>query len=65
MRTTIALDDELVKAAQEYSGLKEKSAVVRLALKDFVQRAASRKLAELGGTMPDLKDISRRREDSE
>lgn len=65
MRTTIALDDDLVAAAQEYSGLKEKSAIVRMALKEFVQRAGARRLAQLGGTMPDLKDISRRREDNE
>ena len=33
MRTTIALDDELVAKAQAFTGLKEKSALVREALK--------------------------------
>lgn len=29
MRTTLALDDELVSKAEEYTGIKEKSALVR------------------------------------
>ena len=61
MRTTIALDDELMAAAQEYTGLTEKSAIVREALKAFVQREAARRLALLGGTEPDAKPIPRRR----
>jgi Arc/MetJ family transcription regulator len=61
MRTTIALDDELIAAAQEYSGLTEKSAIVREALKAFVQREAARRLALLGGTEPNAKPIPRRR----
>ena len=36
MRTTIALDDELVARAQEYTGITEKSALVREALKALV-----------------------------
>jgi Arc/MetJ family transcription regulator len=61
MRTTIALDDELVAKAQEYTGLKEKSALVREALKALVEREASRRLARLGGTQPLLKAPPRRR----
>lgn len=61
MRTTIALDDELIAAAQEYTGLTEKSAVVREALKALVQREAARRLALLGGTEPNAKPIPRRR----
>jgi Arc/MetJ family transcription regulator len=61
MRTTISLDDELLAAAQEYTGLKEKSAIVRLALEALVQREAARRLAAMGGTDPELKDIPRRR----
>lgn len=53
MRTTLALDDELVAQAQEYTGLKEKSALVREALKALVQREAARRLARLGGSEPD------------
>jgi len=61
MRTTLALDDDLVSTAQEYTGIIEKTALVREALKSLIQREAARRLAALGGTMPELKDIPRRR----
>lgn len=61
MRTTLNLDDELMAKAEEYTGIHEKSALVREALKSLVQREAARRLAKLGGTMPDLEDIPRRR----
>jgi Arc/MetJ family transcription regulator len=61
MRTTLSLNDELIAAAQEYTGLKEKSAVVNEALKALVQREAARRLARLGGSQPNLKRIPRRR----
>jgi Arc/MetJ family transcription regulator len=61
MRTTLALDDELVAEAQFYTGLREKSALVREALKALVEREAARRLARLGGSEPDLKPIPRRR----
>jgi Arc/MetJ family transcription regulator len=61
MRTTVTLDDDLVAAAQEYTGIKEKSALIRAALTALVEREAARRLARLGGTMPDLKPIPRRR----
>jgi Arc/MetJ family transcription regulator len=61
MRTTIAIDDELFAKAQEYAGVTEKSAVVREALKAFVEREAARRLARLRGTQPDAKAPPRRR----
>jgi len=61
MRTTLALDDELIEKAQAYTGLTEKSALVREALKALIEREAARRLARLGGTEPDLVDIPRRR----
>jgi Arc/MetJ family transcription regulator len=61
MRTTLAIDDELMAQAQAYTGLTEKSAVVREALKALVQREAARRLALLGGSEPDLAYIPRRR----
>ena len=54
MRTTLNLDDGLMAAAAEYSGLVEKSAIVRIALQEYVAGEAARRLAKLGGTMPDL-----------
>jgi Arc/MetJ family transcription regulator len=61
MRTTITLDDELVRTAQEYTGIEEKTALIREALKSLIAWESSRRLAALGGTMPELKDIPRRR----
>jgi Arc/MetJ family transcription regulator len=63
MRTTLALDDELVARAQTLTGLKEKSALVREALKALIERESARRLALLGGTEPDLKPTPRRRLD--
>jgi Arc/MetJ family transcription regulator len=61
MRTTITLDDELLATAMAYSGIAEKSALIREALTQLVQREAARRLAALGGTEPDLKMPPRRR----
>jgi Arc/MetJ family transcription regulator len=61
MRTTVTLDDDLMAAAQEYTGLKEKSAILRAALTALVERESARRLARLGGTEPGLRPIPRRR----
>jgi len=61
MRTTLALDDELVAKAQDYTGLREKSALVREALKALIERESARRLARLGGSEPRLKPPPRRR----
>ena len=63
MRTTLSLNDDLVARAQALTGLKEKSAVVREALKALIERESARRLARLGGTEPDLKMMPRRRSD--
>jgi Arc/MetJ family transcription regulator len=52
MRTTITLDDELVARARELAGIEETSALVRLALKRYVESEAARRLARLGGSDP-------------
>jgi Arc/MetJ family transcription regulator len=61
MRTTIALDDELVRIAQEFTGVAEKTALIREALKALIERESARRLAFLGGSMPGLKNIPRRK----
>jgi Arc/MetJ family transcription regulator len=61
MRTTVTLDDEMVTKAQSYTGIKEKSALIREALKALIEREAARRLARLGGSMLDLKPVPRRR----
>ena len=61
MRTTLALDDELLAEAEFYTGIREKSALVRAAPKALIEREAARRLARLGGSEPDLAAIPRRR----
>lgn len=61
MRTTIALDDELLAKAQAFTGLREKSALVREALKALIERESARRLARLGGSEPRLAAARRRR----
>jgi Arc/MetJ family transcription regulator len=65
MRTTLALDDDLVKMAQEFTGVAEKTALVREALKSLIERESARRLAGLAGTMPELEAIPRRRVSAE
>ena len=60
MRTTISLDDALVERAQRVTGLTEKSALVREALRALIERESARRLALLGATEPQLEPIPRR-----
>jgi Arc/MetJ family transcription regulator len=61
MRATVTLDDELIHKAQQATGVTERTALLREGLKALIQREAARKLAALGGTMPELRPIPRRR----
>lgn len=61
MRTTLALDDELLAKAQAFTGLKEKSSLVREALKALIERESAHRLARLGGSEADLEAPPRRR----
>jgi hypothetical protein len=45
----------------EYTGLTEKTALIREALRALIHMEASRRLARLGGTMPGIKQVPRRR----
>jgi Arc/MetJ family transcription regulator len=60
MRTTITLDDDLLAQAQALTGVQEKSALVRVALKGLVERETARRLARLGGSEPGLARMPRR-----
>lgn len=64
MRTTLALDDELLAKAQALVGINEKSSLVREALKALVERESARRLARLGGSEPRLTAPRRRRDRS-
>lgn len=61
MRTTLVIEDELLKKASKLTGIKEKTSIVRLGLEALIARESARRLALLGGTQKKLEDISRRR----
>ncbi|HSS96266.1 MAG TPA: type II toxin-antitoxin system VapB family antitoxin [Terriglobales bacterium] len=65
MLITLILDNDLLRLAQELSGVEDKTALVHEALKALVARESARRLAKLGGSMPDLSDVVRRDERSE
>lgn len=60
MRTTLALDDDLLAKAEAFTGVHEKTALVREALKALIERESARRLAQLGGSEPGLTYVPRR-----
>jgi Arc/MetJ family transcription regulator len=61
MRTTLIIDDALLEEARRLTGIAEKTALVRAGLEALIEREAAQRLAALGGTMPHLEPIPRRR----
>ena len=61
MKTTMILDDLLIKRALDLTGMTEKTAVVHAGLEALIARESARRLAKLGGSMPDLALAPRRR----
>lgn len=61
MRTTLNIDDELLRQATRLTGVSEKTALVRMGLEALVARESARRLAKLGGTERKLTQIRRRR----
>jgi len=51
MRTTVTLDENLVRELVKFSGAKTKTAAVALAVKEQIRRAKLKKLAGLLGTV--------------
>ena len=63
MRTTVTIEDELYERALAMAEPDmEKSELFREAIKTFVRIQAAKRLAALGGSMPEMKDVPRRRE---
>jgi Arc/MetJ family transcription regulator len=62
MRTTITIDDELFRKAVEVAdpGM-DKAEIVREAIRVFVRIQSGKRLAALGGAVPRMQDIPRRR----
>jgi Arc/MetJ family transcription regulator len=57
----VAVDDDLLAKAQAFTGLTQKSALIREALKALIERESARRLARLGGSEPQLANPPRRR----
>ncbi|MBK9443636.1 MAG: type II toxin-antitoxin system VapB family antitoxin [Comamonadaceae bacterium] len=62
MRTTVTIDDALYEKALAVADPKmDKADLFREAIATFVRVQAAKRLADLGGTMPDMQDIPRRK----
>jgi hypothetical protein len=61
MRTTININDMILKKASDLTGIKEKTQLVRLGLESLIALESGKRLARLGGTEKALKPIPRRR----
>ncbi len=60
MRTTLNIDDDLLESASVLTGVKEKTILVRYALKALIAQESAKRLASLGGSEPEIKTIPRR-----
>jgi Arc/MetJ family transcription regulator len=65
MRTTLNLDDALLEEARRLTGLEERTALIHEGLRALIARESARRLAQLGGSEPQLRPIPRRRASSE
>ena len=61
MRTTVTLDDEMIAKATAYTGITDRSALIREALQALVAREAARRMIALGGSDPTASAAPRRR----
>jgi Arc/MetJ family transcription regulator len=61
MRTTLNIDNKILEKASRLTGVKEKTALVRLGLEALIARESSKRLAKLGATETDLNPVPRRR----
>jgi len=61
MRTTLNIDDEALSRAAALTGVREKTALVKMGLEALIARESAGRLAALGGTEKKIKPISRRR----
>ena len=65
MRTTLNIEDRLLKTASKLTGINEKTSLVRLGLEALIAMESSKRLAKLGASDPKLKLSPRRRTDKD
>ena len=61
MRTTLNIDDQILRIASNLTGISEKTALVRLGLEALIAQERAKRLAALGDSEKDLKNIPRRK----
>ena len=61
MKTTMNLDDALIREAMAIHAGKTKTAVVELGLQELINADRRRRLGEAFGPQPDLRPVPRRR----
>jgi len=61
MKTTLNIDDSLLRKAAKLTGVAEKTSLVRMGLEALIARESARRLAALGGTEKRLDAVPRRR----
>jgi Arc/MetJ family transcription regulator len=60
-RTTVILDDDLMKEAIKVTKIVGKTALLHEGLRALISKAAAQRLGKLGGTEKKLKPIPRKR----
>lgn len=65
MRTTLIIDDGILAKASTLTGVTEKTRLVHMGLEALIHRESARRLSALGGSMPDLAAVPRRRSSDE
>jgi Arc/MetJ family transcription regulator len=61
MRTTLNIEDALLRQAAKLTGVSQKTSLVRMGLEALIARESARRLAQLGGTEKRLSRVRRRR----
>lgn len=61
MRTTLDLDDSLVRQALAETGARTKTEVIEMGLRSLLEREARKRLKLLFGSDPRIREVRRRR----
>jgi len=61
MRTTLNIDEDLLREARRLTGIEERTALLHEGLRALIARESARRLARLGGSERRLKPAPRRR----
>lgn len=65
MKTTLNIDDQMLRKASRLTGITEKTTLVRKGLEALIAQESAKRLADLGGSERNLKSIPRRKSATE